>query len=250
MRASTSRRFTRVMIEFTAVTRRRRRRTVLEDITFTAPPGAVTGLVGPNGAGKTTLIRILVGLEQATSGSATVAESRYRDIPRPLTRVGTVLGGAGALRSRRAVDHLRWIARTHALPDSRVDEVLELVGLFGDRRRRVAEFSLGMNQRLGIAAALLGDTEVLILDEPMNGLDPSGIRWLREMLQGHAAAGGTVLISSHLLRELEDLAEHVALISRGRLLLHEPTTAIVGRFGDLESAYSALESATAPREAA
>ncbi|MDN6401110.1 MAG: ATP-binding cassette domain-containing protein, partial [Brachybacterium sp.] len=171
------------MIECTSLTRRRGTRTVLDDISLSAPPGRITALVGPNGAGKTTLIRILTGLERPSAGTATIAGRRYRDLQRPLTTVGTVLGGSGALRTRRAVDHLRWVALTHGLPRSRVDEVLDLVGLLSEGRRRVGAFSLGMNQRLGIATALLGKPEALILDEPTNGLDPAGIRWLRELLR-------------------------------------------------------------------
>lgn len=228
------------MIEFSKLTRRRGCRAVLDDISFNAPPGEITALVGPNGAGKTTLIRVLTDLERATAGAALIGGRRYRDLPRPLMAVGTVLGGSGALRSRRAVDHLRWVALTHDLPRSRVDEVLDQVGLLPESRRRVGEFSLGMNQRLGIATALLGKPEILVLDEPTNGLDPSGIRWLRELLRMHAAEGGTVLISSHLLRELEDLAHSVALIDQGRLLLNEDTGTVLDRFDDLESAYLAM----------
>lgn len=213
---------------------------MLDDISLSAPPGRITALVGPNGAGKTTLIRILTGLERPSAGTATIAGRRYRDLQRPLTTVGTVLGGSGALRTRRAVDHLRWVALTHGLPRSRVDEVLDLVGLLSEGRRRVGAFSLGMNQRLGIATALLGKPEALILDEPTNGLDPAGIRWLRELLRTHASEGGTVLISSHLLRELEDLADSVTLLDHGRLLLQGDMISVRERFGDLESAYASI----------
>jgi ABC-2 type transport system ATP-binding protein len=192
--------------------------TAIEDLSFTAAPGRVTAFLGPNGAGKTTTLRVLLGLAAPTAGTATIAGVRYGDLDRPIRRVGAVLEGSAAHRGRTGRDHLRVTCRAGGVPLERADEVLALVGLSAAGRRRVAGYSLGMRQRLGIAAALIGNPEVLVLDEPANGLDPEGIRWLRDLLRGLADQGRTVLVSSHLLAEVQALADDVVIVARGRLV--------------------------------
>jgi len=194
-------------------------RTVAVDgLTFTAKPGEVTGFVGPNGAGKSTTMRLVLGLDSADAGQALVDGHAYRRLRHPLTHVGALLDASAIHPARRARDHLLWLVHSNGLPRRRVDEVLELVGLAPAAGRRAGGFSLGMKQRLGIAAALLGDPPVLMLDEPVNGLDPEGIVWVRRLLRSFAAEGRAVLVSSHLMSELEDTAGHVVVIGRGRLL--------------------------------
>ena len=198
--------------------------TAVSDLNFTVEPGLVTGFLGPNGAGKTTTLRMLLGLVAPTSGSATFGGVAYHDLPRPLATVGTALEASSFHPGRTARDHLRVYAIAAGIPLQRVDASLELVGIAEYAGRRVSGFSLGMRQRLGLAFALLGDPPVLVLDEPINGLDPEGIRWMRELLTSLAAEGRTVLVSSHLLSEVEQSVDRVVIISRGRLV-HEGTLA-------------------------
>lgn len=192
----------------------------VDGLSFTVEPGRVTGFLGPNGAGKTTTLRMLLGLAHPTAGSATIDGSRYPDLARPIRRVGAVLEGAAAHRGRTGRDHLRVLCRAGGVPLERADEVLALVGLSATGRRSFKGYSLGMRQRLGIAAALIGNPGVLALDEPGNGLDPEGIRWLRDLLRGLADQGRTVLVSSHLLAEVQALADDVVIIAHGKLVVH------------------------------
>ncbi len=194
--------------------------TAVDGLTFVVEPGRVTGFLGPNGAGKTTTLRMLLGLAQPTAGSATIDGSRYAELARPIRRVGAVLEGAAAHRGRTGRDHLRVLCRAGGVPLERADEVLALLGLSAAGRRSFKGYSLGMRQRLGIAAALIGNPGVLVLDEPANGLDPEGIRWLRDLLRGLADRGRTVLVSSHLLAEVQTLADDVVIIAHGKLVAH------------------------------
>jgi ABC-2 type transport system ATP-binding protein len=205
-------------IEADGLTKRYGAVTAVEGLSFTVAPGRVTGLAGPNGAGKSTTMRLLLGLDAPDSGSARVNGRPYRRLGSPLREVGALLDAAATHPGRRARDHLLWLAHSNGLPRRRVDEVLELVGLTAVAHRRTGGFSLGMGQRLGIAASLLGDPSVLLFDEPVNGLDPEGIRWIRGLLRALAAAGRAVLVSSHLMRELEDTADHLLVLGRGRLI--------------------------------
>jgi ABC-2 type transport system ATP-binding protein len=190
----------------------------VDEVTFSLQAGTVTGYLGPNGAGKTTTLRLLLGLAEPTAGEALVFGRRYRELEQPIRRVGAVLESNDFHPSRNGRDHLRALALAAGLPLGRVAEVLELVELSGAAKRRVKTYSLGMRQRLGLAAALLGDPELLILDEPTNGLDPAGVRWLRTFLQSFAAQGRTVLVSSHLLAEVAQTVDRVLIIDHGRLL--------------------------------
>ena len=190
----------------------------VDRLSFQVDEGTVAGFLGPNGAGKTTTLRMLLGLVDPTSGTATVGGRRYRDLPDPARRVGAVLEAGGFHPGRSARDHLRIQATAAGLPQTRIDQVLEQTGLAGAARRRVGGFSLGMRQRLGLAAALLGDPEVLILDEPANGLDPEGVHWLRGLVRGLAAEGRTVLVSSHLLAEVAKTVDQVVIVDEGRLV--------------------------------
>ncbi len=215
------------MIEVTHLTKRYGATTAVDDLSFTVRPGTVTGFLGPNGAGKSTTIRTVVGLEAPTSGSATVDGERYERLRAPLQQVGTMLDGRNAHPGRTALGHLMGLARTHGIGRARVDQVIALAGLESVARRRVGTFSLGMGQRLGIAAALLGDPATLILDEPVNGLDPDGVRWIRHLLRALAAEGRTVLLSSHLMSELAETANRVVVIGQGRLLADEDIDTLV-----------------------
>jgi ABC-2 type transport system ATP-binding protein len=190
----------------------------VDGLSFTVGPGQVTGFVGPNGAGKSTTMRMILGLDAPDEGTALVGGRPYRTLRTPLRHVGALLDAAAVHPSRRARDHLLWMAHYNGLPGRRVDEVLDLVGLAGVARRPAGGFSLGMRQRLGIAGALLGDPPVLLFDEPVNGLDPEGIRWIRGLLRSLAAEGRAVLVSSHLMSELEDSADHLVVVGRGRLV--------------------------------
>jgi ABC-2 type transport system ATP-binding protein len=190
----------------------------VDGLSFSVRPGVVTGFVGPNGAGKSTTLRVLLGLDAPDAGFALVSGRPYRELARPLCEVGALLDAGAVHPGRSAREHLRWLAASNGLPRSRVDEVLEQVGLARAARRRAGRFSLGMSQRLGIAAALLGDPPILVLDEPVNGLDPEGVRWIRELLRSLASRGRAVLVSSHLMSELEDTADHLIIIGRGRLI--------------------------------
>jgi ABC-2 type transport system ATP-binding protein len=190
----------------------------VDGLSFTVGPGKVTGFVGPNGAGKSTTMRIVLGLDAPDAGTALIDGSRYAELRDPLTRVGALLDAAALHPGRKARDHLLWMAQSNGLPRRRVAEVLEQVGLESVAKKPAGGFSLGMRQRLGIAAALLGDPAVLIFDEPVNGLDPDGIRWIRALLRSMAAEGRAVLVSSHLMSELEGTADHLVVIGRGRVV--------------------------------
>jgi ABC-2 type transport system ATP-binding protein len=191
--------------------------TAVRDLSFTAPAGKVTGFLGPNGSGKTTTLRVALGLVRPSAGEALIGGLRYERLAHPRRRVGAVLEATGFHPGRRARDHLRVLATADGIPDRRVDEVLDRVGLASAAGRRVRGFSLGMRQRLGLAAALLGDPEVLLLDEPANGLDPAGIAWLRGLLRGLAAEGRTVMVASHQLSEIGQTADQVVIVSAGEL---------------------------------
>ena len=227
------------MIEVTALTKRYGRTTAVDGLTFTAPPGTVTGFLGPNGAGKSTTMRMIVGLERPTSGTATVDGRPYAELAAPLHDVGVMLDARSAHPGRTAFRHLLGLARTHGIPRSRVDEVIATTGLETVAHRRAGTFSLGMGQRLGIAGALLGDPGTLILDEPVNGLDPDGVLWVRRLVRELAAEGRTVLLSSHLMHELALCADRVVVIGRGRLLA-DATVAELEDGGSLEDAYLQL----------
>ena len=192
--------------------------TAVDDLSFTVAPGHVTGFLGPNGSGKSTTMRCMIGLDHAQSGSTTFNGESYSKLSQPLRRVGTLLDAGNAHSGRSARNHLLWMAANTGIGKSRVDAVLEQVGLSDVSRRRVGKYSLGMKQRLGIASVLLGDPEVLILDEPVNGLDPEGIRWLRDLLRDLAKEGRTVLVSSHLLSEMALIAEELVVIGQGKLI--------------------------------
>jgi ABC-2 type transport system ATP-binding protein len=228
------------MIEICGLTKRYRAKLAVDEVTFSVQPGRVTGFLGPNGAGKSTTLRMLLGLDHPTSGSALINGQRYRDLRFPLCTVGALLDGAGPVPERRAVDHLTWIAQSNRISRRRVREVLDLVGLAEEARKRVKKYSLGMAQRLGLAAALLGDPEILVLDEPVNGLDPEGIRWVRGFLRRYAASGGTVLLSSHLMAEMADTADDLVVIARGRIVARGTLSQITGGHASLESAFFAL----------
>ncbi len=190
----------------------------VDSLTFTVQPGIITGFLGPNGAGKSTTMRMILGLDEPTAGTATVAGKRLVDHDTPLRTVGALLNAGAAHPKRSAYDHLRALAATNGISSARVEHVLELVGLAEVGMRRSGGFSLGMGQRLGIAAALLGDPEVVMLDEPVNGLDPEGILWIRQLLQDLAAEGRTVFVSSHLMSEMELITDHFIIIGRGRII--------------------------------
>jgi len=190
----------------------------VDDLSFTVGPGQVTGFVGPNGAGKSTTMRMVLGLDIPDAGTATIGGRPYRSLKTPLTEVGALLDAGAVHPGRRARDHLLWMAQSNGIPVRRVDEVLDQVGLTSAARKRAGGFSLGMRQRLGIAGAMLGDPPVLMFDEPVNGLDPEGIRWIRGYLRSLAAEGRAVLVSSHLMSELEETADHLVVIGRGRLV--------------------------------
>jgi ABC-2 type transport system ATP-binding protein len=202
----------------------------VDDLSFVARKGAVTGFLGPNGAGKTTTLRMLLGLATPTAGSATIGGQPYGQLADPFRHVGAVLESTGFHPGRRARDHLRVLATAARLPLARVQEVLDQVGLAEAGDRRVKSFSLGMRQRLGLASALLGEPEVLILDEPANGLDPEGVHWLRRFLRGFADQGGTVLVSSHLLAEVAQTVDEVVIITRGRLVSQASLADLTHRF--------------------
>ncbi|MFI1190680.1 ABC transporter ATP-binding protein [Streptomyces californicus] len=206
------------MITAHGLTKRYGDRTVVQDLDFTVRPGTVTGFLGPNGAGKSTTMRLLLGLDRPTHGSCTVNGRSYAAHPAPLTQVGALLEARSVHPGRSAFHHLTALAHTHGIPRRRVEEVIDLAGLTGAAHRRVKGFSLGMGQRLGIAAALLGDPTTVILDEPVNGLDPEGVLWVRTLLTSLAAEGRTVLVSSHLMSEMALTADHLIVIGRGRLL--------------------------------
>ncbi|CAH0230020.1 ABC transporter ATP-binding protein NatA [Microbacterium foliorum] len=215
------------MITAEGLTKRFGDKTAVQDVSFTVQPGTVTGFLGPNGAGKSTTMRLIVGLDRPTSGTATVAGREYRKLRAPLTEVGVLLDAKAVHTGRSARDHLRAMAATHGIPASRVDEVIDLAGIAPVSRKRAGKFSLGMGQRLGIASALLGDPHTLILDEPVNGLDPEGVRWVRQFVRHAASEGRTVLLSSHLMSEMAQTADHVIVMGRGKVLADAPLEELV-----------------------
>lgn len=222
------------MITVESVTKRYGRFTAIDEATFAAKPGRVTGFLGPNGAGKSTAMRIITGLTPPSEGAAHVWGHRYVDLPNPGRQVGVLLDASAQHAGRTGREILTLAAATMGLPTARVDHVLDLVGLTPDEAdRRVRDYSLGMRQRLGVAAALLGDPPVLILDEPANGLDPAGIRWMRDLLRGHADRGGTVLLSSHLLHEIEVIADDLVVIGHGRIVAQGGKTDLLRTAGTL-----------------
>ncbi|WP_213452522.1 ABC transporter ATP-binding protein [Rhizomonospora bruguierae] len=205
----------------------------VDNLSFNVEPGRITGFLGPNGAGKTTTLRMLLGLVKPTAGTATLDGQRYADLKDPLRHVGAVLEASSAHKGRSGINQLRVICAAAGLPRGRADEVLALVGLTPAAKRKFKGYSLGMRQRLGIAAAMLGDPRVLILDEPANGLDPEGIRWMRDLLKGLAAEGRTVLVSSHLLSEMELLADDLVIIAAGKLIRQGPLAEVMDSMGDI-----------------
>ncbi|SEF49639.1 ABC-2 type transport system ATP-binding protein [Thermomonospora echinospora] len=206
------------MIEVRDLTKRYGRKLAVDGLSFSVRPGRITGFLGPNGAGKSATLRMLLGLDRPTAGRALIDGRPYRELPDPLRRVGALVEPGGVHRGRRARHHLLWLARSNRIPAARVREVIELTGLGPAAGRRAGGFSLGMAQRLGIAAALLGDPPVLLFDEPVNGLDPEGVVWIRTLMRGLAAEGRTVFVSSHLMSEMALTADHLIVIGRGRLL--------------------------------
>ncbi len=228
--------------------------TAVDDLSFALEPGTITGFLGPNGAGKTTTLRVLLGLAAPTRGSALIFGRPYEQLDEPARRVGAVLEATDFHPGRSGRDHLRTLSRAVALPDARVDEVLALVELTGAANRRVKGYSLGMRQRLGLAAALLGDPELLVLDEPANGLDPEGVRWLRDFLRAFSANGRSVLVSSHVLAEVAQTVDQVIIISHGRLVVESSLDQLTARVGgavrvrspDLPGLAAALERQDVP----
>jgi ABC-2 type transport system ATP-binding protein len=218
-----------VVIEVDQLTKRFGPVTAVDGLSFAVQPGKVTGFLGPNGAGKSTTLRLILGLDSPTTGTALIAGQRYRDIVRPLHEVGSLLDATAVHRGRTAWFHLLALARSNGIGPRRVREVLRMTGLEAVAGRRVGEFSLGMKQRLGIAAALIADPAVLLLDEPVNGLDLEGVRWIRQLLTHLAAEGRTVLVSSHLMSEMAMIADHLIIIGRGRLLADTPAAEFVSR---------------------
>lgn len=217
------------MIEVNGLTKRYGAATAVKDLTFTVRPGEVTGFLGPNGAGKTTTLRMLLGLVEPTAGTATLQGRRFRDHPRGLRHVGALLDAGDVHGGRTARAHLAILARSNSIPRARVDEVLTEVGLADVARRRIGGFSLGMRQRLGIATALLGDPPVLLFDEPLNGLDPEGVLWVRGLFRRLAAEGRTVFVSSHLMTEMENTADRLVVIGRGELIAAESLSTFAAR---------------------
>ncbi len=217
------------MIELAGLTKVFGRTRAVDDLTCTIEPGMVTGFLGPNGAGKTTTMRMILGLDHPTSGTATIDGKPYRELTNPLRHVGALLDAKQTHPNRSVRAHLRWIAATHRLPVGRVDEVLDTVGLSTVAGKKAGTLSLGMSQRLGIAAALLGDPPVLLFDEPVNGLDPEGIRWVRTLMRTLAGEGRTVFVSSHLLAEMSNTADRLVVIGRGKLIASTTVSEFVGR---------------------
>ncbi|HSK93717.1 MAG TPA: ATP-binding cassette domain-containing protein [Candidatus Angelobacter sp.] len=217
------------MIEVRNVTKRFGTTVAVDDLSFTVRPGMVTGFLGPNGAGKSTTMRVILGLDRPTSGTALINGRPFATHPAPLRQVGALLDAGAVHGARSARQHLRWQARAGGIASSRVDDVLDIVGLTDAAGRRVKGFSLGMLQRLGIAGALLGDPPILMFDEPVTGLDPEGIRWVRTFMRRLAAEGRIVLVSSHLMSEMEGTADHVVVIGRGRLIADTPMAEFIAR---------------------
>ncbi|MGW6194679.1 ABC transporter ATP-binding protein [Kribbella sp. NPDC055110] len=219
------------MIEARQLTKRYGETTAVDGLEFSVRPGSVTGFLGPNGAGKSTTMRMIIGLDAPTSGSVTVNGKRYREHTAPLQEVGALLEAKSIHPGRTAYNHLLAQAQTHGIPRRRVDEVIELTGLQSVAKKRAGQFSLGMGQRLGIAAALLGDPATVMLDEPVNGLDPEGVLWIRNLLIGLAAEGRTVFVSSHLMSEMALVADRLIIVGRGRLLADTTVDDLVRQAG-------------------
>ncbi|WP_017178881.1 ABC transporter ATP-binding protein [Actinomyces timonensis] len=215
------------MIEARGLTKRYGDKLAVDNISFTVEPGTVTGFLGPNGAGKSTTMRMIMGLDKPTAGTVTVAGKKYKDLSAPLCSVGALLDAKGLHGSRSARAHLTQLAVSNGIPVSRVDKVLEITGLTQVAKKRVKGFSLGMGQRLGMAAALLGDPDILLFDEPVNGLDPEGVIWVRETCRALAAEGRTVFISSHLMSEMSQTADHLIVIGRGRIITAGPLKEVI-----------------------
>ena len=217
------------MIEVRGVTKRFGDKIAVNDLSFTVEPGRVTGFLGPNGAGKSTTMRIILGLDRPQAGTATINGRAYRELADPLRTVGALLEAKAVHTGRSARNHLLFLAQSQGLPASRVDEMLEFVGLKEVANKRAGGFSLGMGQRLGLAAALLGDPEVLLFDEPVNGLDPEGVLWIRNLLKDLANRGRTILVSSHLMNEMAVTADHLIVIGKGQLIAAESTAEVISR---------------------
>ncbi len=220
------------MIEARDLTKRYGDKTAVDHLSFTVAPGKVTGFLGPNGAGKSTTMRLILGLDRPQDGTATIDGRRYRDLADPLRTVGALLEAKSVHSGRSARNHLLFLAQTQGLPRTRVDEVLGLVGLQDVAGKRAGSFSLGMSQRLGIAAAMLGDPQVLLLDEPVNGLDPEGVLWVRNLMKQLAAEGKTIFVSSHLMNEMAVTADHLIVIGRGKLIADSSTEEFIARSSD------------------
>jgi ABC-2 type transport system ATP-binding protein len=220
------------MIEVRDLTKRYGDRVAVDHLSFTVEPGRVTGFLGPNGAGKSTTMRLILGLDHPQSGTATINGKPYAELPAPLRTVGALLEAKSVHTGRSARNHLLFLAQTQALPRKRVDEVLDLVGLQPVANKRAGTFSLGMSQRLGIAAAMLGNPEILLLDEPVNGLDPEGVLWIRNLMKALAAEGRTILVSSHLMNEMAVTADHLIVIGRGKLITEATTEDVIARSTD------------------
>lgn len=227
-------------LELIDVVNIRARRPILDHISFCAHAGRITGLVGENGAGKSSAFRVLLGLERPSTGQALIYGKPYASYPQPLCMVGAVLDGPGAHPHRSAYTHLRWLAASQGIEQTRIDEVLEIVGLSTVAKQRVGSFSLGMNQRLAIGAAMLGDPKVYVLDEPFNGLDPQAIRLLRGLMHQWAKAGAAVLVSSHLIGELAGIADDLVVMAQGKVVTTGTVASIQGEYPSLEDAYFAL----------
>ena len=232
------------MIEARGLTKRFGSRLAVDALSFDVRPGRVTGFLGPNGSGKSTTMRLILGLDHPDAGHAAIGGRRYRDLGWPLREAGALLEARAWHPGRTARSHLAALAASNGIGRRRVDEVLGMVGLADVAGQRAGKFSLGMAQRLGIAAALLGDPPVLLLDEPVNGLDPAGIHWIRDLLRALAAEGRAVFVSSHLISEMALMAEHVVVIGQGRLLADAPVADLVGRAPSLEDAFLRLTGAS------
>jgi ABC-2 type transport system ATP-binding protein len=217
------------MIEARGLTKDYGDKRAVDDLSFTVEPGVVTGFLGPNGSGKSTTMRLILGLDAPTSGSVTVNGKSYREHAAPLHEAGALLEARSVHTGRSAYNHLLALAQTHGIPRRRVDELIDLVGLHEVAKKRAGQFSLGMGQRLGIAAALIGDPQTVMLDEPVNGLDPEGIHWIRNLLKGLAAEGRTVFVSSHLMSEMALTADHLIVVGRGRLIADTSVDEFVSR---------------------
>jgi ABC-2 type transport system ATP-binding protein len=249
MVGSTSRADTERMITVENVTKRYGDKLAVDDLSFNVKPGVVTGFLGPNGAGKSTTMRLILGLDAPTSGAANIDGRPYSDLQAPLHEVGAMLEARAIHTGRSACNHLLALAQTHGIGRERVNEVIDMVGIQTVARKRVGGFSLGMGQRLGVAAALIGDPKVLILDEPANGLDPEGILWIRTLLKRLAKEGRTVFLSSHLMAEMAQTAEHLVVIGRGRLIADTSVDEFVQRASSGAAVRVVSQQATALRDA-